>query len=95
MDDSDLAIYAVKFSEQVRTFIALFGQLEDLTDKPVWPGYPRGLVRSLYLLGGTTQTGGNTSQTTVFSATTSGDFDANIPAAAERMCFHSLSTAEI
>ena len=58
MNDSDLEIYAVKFSEQVRTFIALFGQLEDLTDKPVWPGYTRGLVRSLYLLGGTTQPAG-------------------------------------
>ena len=49
----------------------------------------------LIFAGGNDTTGGNTSQTTVFSATTSGDFDANIPAAAERMCFHSLSTAEI
>lgn len=55
---ADADVFAVKFSEQVKAFIALFGQLEDLTDVPVWPGFSRGLVRSLYLLGGASQPAG-------------------------------------
>ena len=46
--------YGVEFSEQVRGFCQLFGQANDLASTDLWPKLPRGLVRSTYLIGGST-----------------------------------------
>ena len=46
--------YGVEFSEQVRGFCQLFGQANDLAITDLWPKLPRGLVRSTYLIGGST-----------------------------------------
>ena len=58
MSTTDLETFSVKYSEMVRTFITVFQQLTDLTDTLTWPQHPRGLVRSLYVLGGRTQPAG-------------------------------------
>ena len=58
MTITDVATFSVKYSELVRTFVTVFQQLADLTDTLTWPKHPRGLVRSMYVLGGRTQPAG-------------------------------------
>ena len=55
---SQATIYGVEFSEQVRGFCQLFGQANDLAQSEIWPKLPRGLVRSAYFLGASTQPAG-------------------------------------
>lgn len=52
------AQFQVKFSEQAKNLSQWMDQVTDLVDKPVFPPYSRGLVRSLYTLGSGIQSSG-------------------------------------
>ena len=57
--DLDMAhSIAAEFSEQIKAFCQLFGQVADLSQQAIWPRYDRGLVRSVYVLGAKTQPSG-------------------------------------
>ena len=55
---SDAALYCVQWSEMAKWFAIFVDQCTSLCSEPFWPRLPRGLVRSLYMLGAATHSSG-------------------------------------